>query len=121
MEEMRSRVCRITQELNLLLQDLAAVREEDSKRLIEEVLPPEIIKSFKSSVDAMRRVLWSYIEAAARQDSPAERSLTLQKLVDVLRSLRQRGIPVPAQTSDGSFIEKVEAIVDKKMPSTHKD
>ena len=119
MNEMRSRVRRITYELNVLLEQLAELREEDAKELTEEVLTPETIKGFKSSVDAMRRVLWFYAET--RQSSPAERSLKLQSAVDALRSLRQDGCSSGAQGADGSFIEKVEAIVDKKMPSLHEN
>lgn len=120
MEEMRSRVQRITNDLNMLLDQLAAVREEDSRKLIEEVLTPEIIRAFKSSVDAMWRALWFYIEAAARQSSSAEGNLTLQNVVDALRNLRYAEAPVATEASSGSFIEKVAAIVDKKMPA-HED
>lgn len=117
MKEMCSRVRRITQDLNALLEELAIVREENARELVEEVLAPEIIKGFKSSVDAMRRLLWVYIEAAARQNNNARRqNLALDGVVDALKSMHGGGV-LPAGATPGSFIEKVEAIVEKKIPS----
>lgn len=116
MKEIRSRVCRITQDLNVLLPELAAVREQDARELVEEVLTPEIIKALKSSVDAMRRLLWFYIEAASRQTNPRQHNLALEGVVDALRSMRESGT-VSSTSASGSFIEKVEAIVERRIPS----
>lgn len=117
MKEMRSRVCRITLDLNVLLEELAAVQEDNARELVEGVLTPEIIKRFKSSVDAMRRLLWFYIEAASRQANRQQPSLALQEIVDALRSMRDSGSGLPASSGTGSFIEKVEAIVEKRIPT----
>src|SRR5579871_1405485 len=101
MKEMRGRVCRITNELNGLLEDLAAVRGPDARQLIERALTPDIIKAFKSSVDAMRRLLWAYIEASStnnsRQSSSPQQARTLQGMVDALRSMQQTTPPLPRE------------------------
>jgi hypothetical protein len=115
MKEMRNRVRRITQDLNTLLQELAAVREPQARELVEGVLTPEVIKAFKSSVDAMRRLLWVYIEASACAAGQSQNQ-TLRGVVDALRSMRETAPSTTRRSGDGSFIEKMEAIVEKKMP-----
>jgi hypothetical protein len=123
MKEMRARVRRITRDLNGLSQELSAIREEHAFELVEDVLTPEVIKGFKSSVDAMRRLLWLYIEAASRntsrQNSHLEPNQALEGAVAALRSLRD-GVSPPLSAAGGTFIEKVEAIVDRKIPSKPK-
>jgi heptaprenylglyceryl phosphate synthase len=116
MKEIRSRVHRITQDLNALLEELAVVREESARELVEEVLTPQIIRGFKSSVDAMRRLLWFYIEAAS-QTSKSRQNLALEGVVDALRSMQESGSGVRSGSAADSFIEKVEAIVEKRIPS----
>lgn len=117
MKEIRSRVHRITQDLNALLEELAVVREENARELVEEVLTPEIIKGFKSSVDSMRRLLWFYIEAASQPTKSHRQNLALEGVVDALRSMHESGSILPAGSAADSFIEKVEAIVEKRIPS----
>jgi len=116
MKEMRSRVHRITQDLNALLKELAVVRGEHASELVEEALTPEIIEGFKSSVDAMRRFLWLYIEAAARNAARQRGRQRPGTALQALRSLRQSGSTLPAGAGR-SFIERVQAIVDKKIHS----
>lgn len=117
MKEMRNRVHRITQDLDALLKELTVVREEHASKLLDEALAPEIIKEFKSSVDAMRRILWLYTEAAscdaAWQRSRRRPGATLQ----AIRGSRQSGSTPPAGMANRSLIERVQAIVDKKIHS----
>ena len=120
MQEMRTRVSRITQDLNALLQELATVPEEHASELIEKVLTPEITKGFESSLDAVRRLLWSHIGAASRQSKSTTPSETLPGGIEVRVSMEGSG-PAQGKGSVGTFIEKVEAIVQKKIPTLQKD
>lgn len=121
MQEMRGRALRITQDLNALLEELAAVREEHATELVTEVLTLEVIKGFRSSVHSMRRLLWLYIDAASRQSNLTSPNETLREAIDALRSMHESG-NAPLHDSPGdTLIEKVEAIVEKKIPSLHKD
>jgi hypothetical protein len=115
MKEIRSRIRRTTCELNGLLEQLAAIQEKDAQELVVSVLTPEIVQEFKSSIDAMRRVLWVYMQASAGHASVFKSDLKSQGLVQTLRSARRSGSP-GLGSAQGSFIEKVEAIVDKKIP-----
>lgn len=121
MQEMRERMRRITQDLNALLEELAAVRDEHATELIREVLTPEIIKGFKSSVGAMRRLLWSYIETASRQSSLTVPNETLRAAIDALRSMHESESTQLQGSAEGTLIEKVDAIVQKKIPTLPKD
>jgi hypothetical protein len=116
MKEMRSRIHRITQDLDALLKELAVVREEHTSQLLEEALAPEIIKEFKSSVDAMRRILWLYSKAASRNAARQRGRQRPGAALQALKSLRQSGSTLPAGAGR-SFIERVQAIVDKKIHS----
>jgi len=119
MEEMRNRVGRITSDLNALLNEITIVREGSCERL-ESVLTPEVITGFKTSVDAMRRLLWIYAEAALRQSAePAVHSPSLQGAREVLSTLQGLSAPVPLTRGTGSFIEKVEAIVEERISAKH--
>jgi len=119
MEEMRHRVGRITNDLNALLNEITTVRE--GSELLDHVLTPEVIKGFKISVDAMRRLLWLYAETTVRRSSQASvDAQSLEEAREALgRSLHGLGGRVPLTWGTGSFIEKVEAIVEKRIPAMH--
>lgn len=121
MQEMHGRVRRITQDLNALVEELAAVREEHARELVTEVLTPEVIKGFKSSVHSMRRLLWLYIDAASRQSNLTAPNEALREAIDALRSTHESGNASLHDSPGDTLIEKVEAIVEKKIPSLHKD
>lgn len=121
MTDIRNRVRRITRELNGLLKEMATVREEHACELVDEVLTEETVKQFKSSVDAMRRLLWLYIDAAARKGSHShQQAANLKRATEALRSLHHGDTPFPAKSFTGSFIEKVEAIVEQNIPARRK-
>lgn len=115
MTDMRNRVRRFTRELNVLLKEMAAVREEHACELVNEVLTEETMSQFKSSVDAMRRLLWLYIDAAARNSPHPRQAAGLKRATEMLRTLHHGSSPSPAKPLPGSFIEKVEAIVEQSI------
>jgi hypothetical protein len=118
MKEMRTRIHRLTQDLNALLEELATLRKRDSGPPIKEIVTPDIIKDFKSSVDAVRRILWFY-DATAINENTGTRNFSALNEIDAFQSTppgkASRG------SSYGSFIEKVEAIVERKIPSRSTD
>jgi hypothetical protein len=105
MQEMCNRVGRITEDLNILLRELEAAPAEG-------ILTPEVIKAFKSSVDAMRRLLWVYTSSSIAGQS---RNPTLRGIVNALENMGEIASPASAMPAGGSFIEKVEAIVERKI------
>lgn len=116
MNDLSSSISRVTEELNGLLKRLSRANESDVAKLIAQALTLEVMRDFKMSVDAMRHLLWVYIEAASRVGTgdlnQTIHSLRLQRAADILRSLREGGVPISRQMPEGrSFIEQIEALV----------
>ena len=119
MKEMRVRVRRITEDLNALLRELSTSQGVDVGELIEEILTVEVMQDFKASVDAMRHLLWVYIEAASRASDGsrdinlAVQSLRLQRATEILKGLREGGVPISTQYPEGrTFVAQVQAVVE---------
>lgn len=117
MNEIGSNITRVTEDLNGLLRKLSTARGPEVARLIEQALTLEVMRDFKQAVDAMRHLLWIYIEAASRATSGdinhSIHGLRLQRATEILRGLREGGVPISRQLPEGrSFIEQVEALVN---------
>ena len=113
MYELRNNVQRLTAELNLLMRQLSGADDTQARALVEEMLKGETLADFKSSVDAMRHLLWIYVEAVSKTTSQASmvQSARLQKAVDMLRALHSS--PVPEQFNGAeTFFEHVQHVVD---------
>lgn len=116
MNDLSSSISRVTEELNGLLKRLSRANESEIAKLIADALTLEVMRDFKMSVDAMRHLLWVYIEAASRV-GPGDlnqtiHALRLQRAAEILRSLREGGVPISKQMPEArSFIEQIEALV----------
>lgn len=117
MSEMSANIGRVTEDLNDLLKRLSGAEGEEAAKLLEQALTLEVMQDFKLAVDAMRHLLWIYIEAASRATvgdvNDTIHGLRLQRATEILRGLREGGIPISRQLPEGrSFIEQVEALVN---------
>jgi len=115
MSEVRNKIRQVTQELNALLEEFAASPRQGSE-FIEVQSMNEILREFRSALDAIRQMLWAYTEASARA-KPNElqyevQNLRFQRAIEMLRSLREGGIPGQKSPGGPSFIEHVNALVD---------
>ena len=73
MNSIRERMRRITHELNGMREELTTLERSGVRELIEEMLTVEVTRDFKTSVDAVRHLLWVYIEAVAQPKSRRSR------------------------------------------------
>jgi predicted DNA-binding protein len=117
MTDISSGVSRVTEDLNGLLKKLSHAKGPEVAQVIEQAITLDVMRDFKLAVDAMRHLLWIYIEAASRATSgdinDTIHGLRLQRATEILRSLREGGIPISRQMPEGrSFIEQVEALVN---------
>lgn len=117
MTQMSSNISRVTEDLNGLLKKLSNAKGAEAAKLLEQVLTIQVMQDFKLAVDAMRHLLWIYIEAASRATSgninDSIHGLRLQRATEILRGLREGGVPISRQQPEGrSFIEQIEALVD---------
>jgi hypothetical protein len=116
MIEITSNTSRVARDLNDLLRKLTDSRGSDAALLIEETVTLEVMDNFKRAVDAMRHLLWIYVEAASQASSGdlnnSVHGQRLQQATEVLRGLREDGIPIRRQLTEGSsFVEQVEALL----------
>jgi predicted DNA-binding protein len=117
MSEMSANIRRVTEDLNNLLKRLSGAEGPEAAKLIEQALTLQVMQDFKLAVDAMRHLLWIYIEAASRATvgdiNDSIHGLRLQRATEILRGLREGGIPISRRLPEGrSFIEQVEALVN---------
>ncbi|PYP85978.1 MAG: hypothetical protein DMG65_19880 [Candidatus Angelobacter sp. Gp1-AA117] len=114
MSDMKERVCRIAKDLNALLVEARTAEKTGNRETVEHFLTTEVISEFKSSLNAMRHLLWMYIETASRLDAQdpdyAARSECLAQAAEMLRVLRDG--TVPAMFSNAGFVDQVSFLVD---------
>jgi hypothetical protein len=116
MENIRATVQRITDDLNLLMRQLSAADDAHAREFVEQMLTSEILADFKGSVDAMRHLMWIYIEAAAQNGGTgAMQSQRLRRAVDMLRALHTSPIPEHLSGPE-TFFEHVQSVMDGYQP-----
>ena len=112
MENIRATVQRITDDLNVLMRQLSATDDAHAREFVEQMLTSEILADFKSSVDAMRHLMWIYVEAVAKNGGTgAMQSQRLRRAVDMLRALHTGPIPEHLSGPE-TFFEHVQSVMD---------
>lgn len=87
--DLTARIRRVTEDLQAIQKELSKAADPGSEAtarnvIMEQMLNMELIEQFKSSVDHMRVLLFSYIEAAASEGR--------QTMYDTLQSIRMRRV-----------------------------
>ena len=87
--ELTTRIRRVTEDLQAIQDELSRAADPDAdpgerNSIMEEMLNVEMIDRFKTSVDQMRVLLFSYIEAAASRGH--------QTVYDTLQAIRMRRV-----------------------------
>jgi hypothetical protein len=116
MNDVRATIQRLTEDLNLLMRQLSAADDAHAREFVDHMLSSEILADFKSSVDAMRHLIWIYVEAVSKSEGSAiVQSARLRRAVDMLRALHSD--PVPEQfAAPETFFEHVQSVVDGYGP-----
>ena len=116
MENIRATVQRITDDLNVLMRQLSATDDAHAREFVEQMLTSEILADFKGSVDAMRHLMWIYVEALATNGGTgAMQSQRLRHAVDMLRALHTSPIPEHLSGPE-TFFEHVQSVMDGYEP-----
>jgi len=131
MSELRTRIRRITEDLHAVQEQLSSAARTDAPSaerdaVMQEMLNLDMINEFKTSVDHMRHLLWSYIEASSSKGrlnvSDALQSVRMQRVTEMLRILQ----PTVDRAKDKStpesrsFFEVINTIANSAMDS-HQD
>jgi hypothetical protein len=117
------RVRKTLEDLASIRQSLLAISPQDSASTSPEdsaqVLDLELAGELKSVVDALRLLLWAYIQALSTKSGRApEEVLSWYKMelaVEMLRSVRGRTVAVPAR--NGSIAD-FERMVNQTLSAT---
>lgn len=92
MNDLTTRIRRVTEDLHAIQQELSVAakspttdRERD--RIMHALATSDLLHEFKSSVDHMRHLLWSYIESAQKNED-VQRTLERVRMKRVTEMLR---------------------------------
>lgn len=114
------RIRTITRELGALQTEMHGELAEHGRgkanAFFEDGAAVEILNVFNAELDQLRRILWFYIEEAARKPRAAtdqeQQSRRLERVTDLLRAISPpaRG---PAHCGEsGSFFERLNCVID---------
>jgi hypothetical protein len=131
MSELTARIRRVTEDLQAIQDELSKAAEpgadpEARTVIMEEMLQAELIDRFKNSVDHMRVLLFSYIEAAASRGQytvyDTLQSIRMRRVTEMLRVLQPavEGRRNTTNTDLRSLMEMVNKIAGPKEDTTKK-
>lgn len=117
MNDLGATVQRITEDLNLLMRQLSAADDVHAREFVDHMLSSEILADFRSSVDAMRHLIWIYVEAVSKSEGSEAivQSARLRRAVDMLRALHSDSVPEQFAAPQ-TFFEHVQSVVDGYKP-----
>jgi hypothetical protein len=90
-------------------------------KLFEDANAAQVLNDLKVELDQLRRVLWFYIEEAARKSAPGldqeQQAKRLQRVNELLRALSpQPSTPAAAaEKPTASFFERLDVVIDTYM------
>ena len=131
MSDLTTRIRRVTEDLQAIQDQLSKAAEpgahpEMRNVLMDELLHADMIDQFKSSVDQMRVLLFSYIEAAASQGRMSVydslQSIRMRRVTEMLRVL-QPAVENRRDTTNTdlrSLMEMVNKIATPKQDAAKK-
>jgi len=126
MSELTTRIRRVTEDLQAIQDQLTRAAEPGAHPqmrnvLMDELLHAELIDRFKHSVDQMRLLLFSYIEAAASEGRVTVydtlQSIRMRRVTEMLRVLQPavEGRRNTTNTDLKSLMEMVNKIATAKQ------
>jgi hypothetical protein len=124
MSELTTRIRRITEDLQAVQQQLSSAARPDapsSERdaVMQEMINVEMINEFKTSVDHMRHLLWSYIEASSSKGSltvsDTLQSVRMQRVTEMLKILQPTVDGAKTSPEARSFFEVINTIANSAM------
>lgn len=124
MSELTTRIRRVTEDLQAIQAELvAATRPEapdgERERILRELAGSDLLHEFKSGVDHMRHLLWSYIESA-RKDENIQRTLErvrMKRVTEMLNILEPDVAErkMNASPEADSFFDVIQKIANKAL------
>ena len=98
--------------------ELADPGQDKTSNFFEDGAAVEALNLFKAELDQLRRILWFYIEEAARKPRAGtdheQQSRRLERVTDLLHAISPAGSPGNTVES-GSFFERLNCVIDTYM------
>ena len=128
MSDLTRRIRRVTDDLHAVQDVLNAAARPDapaSERdaVMEELINMRVLDEFKASVDNMRHLLWSYIEASNAKNthgvSHTLQQVRMQRVTEMLRILQPNveESKVAVSPESKSFFEVIQKIANSAVES----
>src|SRR4051794_24002645 len=126
MSDLTTRIRRITEDLKAVQQQPSSAARPDapaSERdgVMQQMIDVEMINEFKTSVDHMRHLLWSYIEASASKGSltvsDTLQTVRMQRVTEMLKILQPTvdGAKGSSSPEAKSFFDVINTIANSAM------
>jgi len=113
------RIQAITRELGVIQAEmhshLNASPGGKTSRFLEDGAAFEALNLFKAELDQLRRILWFYVEEAAKKPAAdqGEQDRRMERVTGMLRALTPQTNPAePAGAQSGSFFERLNVVID---------
>ncbi len=120
--ELKKRIQSIADELMALHSELYWMALEEQENPIQEQLEDldiHLVTDLKFAIDNMRNLLWKYLAVAAKSEpqrvQEAADAHRMRKVTTLLNLLRERLGQYP-EGQPMSFIEKISASIDERLP-----
>jgi hypothetical protein len=117
------RIQTITKELGTLQTEMHGELAEPDRgkinKFFEDGAAIEALNLFKAELDQLRRILWFYIEEAARKPGSAteqeQQSRRLERVTDLVRAISPKTSEPSNAVESGSFFERLNSVIDTYM------
>ncbi len=117
MSELSTLIRRVTEDLHSIQTELgeaAHSRADKAQReqVMQQMVDADLVNQFKTAVDHMRVVLWSYIEAASDNKDVAEtlQSVRMQRVTEMLKVLDVEDVKASKAPEAESFLDLINSI-----------
>ena len=122
MSDLSTLIRRVTEDLHSIQGELgeAAHSKADRARrdqVMQQMVDADLVNEFKTAVDHMRLMLWSYIEAAATQKQIAEtlQNVRMQRITEMLKILDVEDVKASRAPEATSFIDLINQIANSAI------
>ncbi len=117
---------RVTKDLRAIQEELGSAAlsstpDQQRQQVMDELLNLELVQDFKTAVDHMRHLLWSYVESQASR-SPQEfanaiQAVRMQRVTEMLRVLKPsvEEANISGMPGAQSFFDEIQAIANQTV------
>jgi hypothetical protein len=122
MSELSTLIRRVTEDLHSIQGELAEAAaskaaKEHRDQVMQQMVDANLVNEFKTAVDHMRLILWSYVEAASRNQDVGEtlQHVRMQRVTEMLKVLDVEDVKASQAPEAESFIDLINQIANTTL------